>query len=160
MIRLAKLTDYGLLLMTVMARDHARSVHTARDLAAHSRLPLPTVSKLLKKLLQSGLLVSHRGIKGGYGLAKAPRDISLAEIITALEGPIAFTECSTDISGLCDLERNCPIKSNQRIISQVLRGALDKVALSDLIQPLQLTAIKDSQGKLVPAIGYTSGRVQ
>lgn len=160
MIRLAKLTDYGLVLMTIIARGGAAPVHTARDLAAQSHLPLPTVSKLLKQLLQSGLLVSHRGIKGGYGLAKEPAEVTLAEIITAIEGPIALTECSTDVVGLCDLERSCPIKRNQRVVSQVIRGALEKVTLSDLVQPLQLTAIKGAQGKLVTTIGFSSGRVQ
>ncbi len=160
MIRLAKLTDYGLVLMTVMARDAKRPVHTARDLAADSHLPLPTVSKVLKLLLQRGLLVSHRGTNGGYGLARDVSEISLADIITAIEGPIALTECSMDVSGMCDLERSCPIKSNQRVINQVVRGAFQKVMLSDLVHPLQLTAVKDSQGKLVPTISYSSGRVQ
>ena len=159
MIRFAKLTDYGLVLMTVMARDPVANVHTARDLAAASHLPLPTVSKVLKQLLQSGLLVSHRGIKGGYGLAKAPAGISVAEVVTALEGPIALTECSTDVTGMCDLERSCPTKANQRIISQVMRGALQKVALSDLAQPMQLT-IRDTHGNLVPTLVNISGRVQ
>ncbi len=160
MIRFAKLTDYGLVLMTVMARDSVAAVHTARDLASESRLPLPTVSKVLKQLLQSGLLTSHRGIKGGYGLAKEPAEISVAEIVTAIEGPIALTECSTDITGICDLECSCPIKANQRLISQVMRGALQKVSLSDLARPMQLTAIRDIHGKLVPTIVQTSGRVQ
>ncbi len=160
MIRLGKLTDYGLVLMTYIARDHDRSLHTARDLSVESRLPLPTVSKLLKELLQGGLLVSHRGIKGGYSLARKPREISVAEIIAVLEGPIALTECSTDISGLCDFEPCCPIKDNQRIISQAVRGALDKVMLSDLTHPLQLTSIKDARGRLVPTIGFVSGRMQ
>lgn len=159
MIRLAKLTDYGLVLMTMMARKSGASVHTARDLAALTRLPLPTVSKLLKQLLQSGFLVSHRGINGGYSLAKDPGEISLAEIIAAIEGPIALTECSTDVTGLCDFERSCPIKTNQRVISEVVRGALQKVTLSDLAQPAQLTAIRGIDGKLVAA-GRTSGRVQ
>jgi len=159
-IRFSKLTDYGLVLMTVMARDHRSAVHTARDLASASRLPLPTVSKLLKQLSHSGLLSSHRGIKGGYGLAKEPADISVAEIVTAIEGPIALTECSTDVTGICDLECSCPIKANQRIISQVMRGALEKVALSDLAQPMQLTAIRDVHGRLVPTIVHSSGRVQ
>ena len=75
MIRLSKLTDYGLVLMTHMAQNTDRSLHTARDLAVESRLPLPTVSRLLKELLQSGLLVSQRGIKGGYSLARNPREI-------------------------------------------------------------------------------------
>jgi len=160
MIRLGKLTDYGLVLMTYIARNHDRSLHTARDLAVESRLPLPTVSKLLKELLQGGLLVSHRGIKGGYCLARKPREISVAEIIAVLEGPIALTECSTDISGLCDLEPCCPIKHNQRIISLVVRGAMEKVMLSDLSQPLHLTTIRNARGNLVPTIGFVSGRMQ
>jgi len=160
MIRLGKLTDYGLVLMTHMAQNSDRSLHTARALAVESRLPLPTVSRLLKELLQSGLLVSYRGIKGGYSLARKPREISVAEIIAALEGAIALTECSTDISGLCDLEPCCPIKNNQRIISQAVRGALENLMLSDLSQPLQLTAIRNAQGNLVPTIGLVSGRTQ
>jgi len=160
MIRLGKLTDYGLVLMTYMARNHDRSLHTARDLAVESRLALPTVSKLLKELVQGGLLVSHRGIKGGYNLARAPREISVADIIATLEGPIALTECSTDVSGLCDLEPCCPLKNNQRIISQAVRGALDGVMLSDLIQPLQLTMIRGARGNLVPTIDFVSGRTQ
>ena len=160
MIRLGKLTDYGLVLMTYMARNHDRSLHTARDLAVEARLALPTVSKLLKELVQGGLLVSHRGIKGGYSLPRAPREISVAEIIAVLEGPIALTECSTDVSGLCDLEPCCPIKDNQRIISQAVRGALGSVMLSDLIQPLQLTMIRGARGNLVPTIDFVSGRMQ
>jgi FeS assembly SUF system regulator len=160
MIRLAKLTDYGLLLMTTMARKGKTSVHNARDLALLTQLPLPTATKLLKQLLQSGLLMSHRGINGGYSLAKEPADVSLAEVIAAMEGPIALTECSTDVTGLCDLERSCPIKTNQRVISEIVRGALQKVMLADLAQPVQLTAIRGVDGKLVPTAGHSSGSVQ
>ena len=160
MIRLGKLTDYGLVLMTYMARNHERPLHTARDLALESRLALPTVSKLLKELLQGGLLVSHRGIRGGYSLARAPREISVAEIISVLEGPIALTECCTDVVGQCDLEPCCPIMGNQRIISQAVSGALDRVMLSDLTQPLHLTTIRNAHGSLMPAIGFLSGRTQ
>jgi DNA-binding IscR family transcriptional regulator len=84
----------------------------------------------------------------------------VAEIVTVLEGPIALTECSSDVSGSCELERRCPMKSNQRVISQAVRGALECVTLADLIQPLQLTVIKDARGNLVPTIGVVSGRVQ
>lgn len=159
MIRLSKLTDYGLVLMSYVARSGG-GLHTARGLAAESGLPLPTVSKVLKTLLQSGVLVSHRGINGGYSLARGAQEISVAEIIAALEGPIALTECSTDISGLCDFEHGCPIKTNQRIINQVVRGALEKLTLADLIHPLQLIAIKDASGKLVPSISLISGSTQ
>ncbi|MGH9326957.1 MAG: RrF2 family transcriptional regulator, partial [Terriglobia bacterium] len=104
-------------------------------------------------------LVSHRGTNGGYSLAKEPADISVAEIVTAIEGPIALTECSSDISGLCGFEPSCPTKANQRIISQVVRGALQKVTLSNLVQPSQLTAIQDVHGNLVTVID-NSGRLQ
>lgn len=160
MVRLSKLTDYGLVLMSCFARSQPRLLRTARDLAMESRLPLPTVSKVLKELLQSGLLVSHRGIQGGYRLAKEPREISLADIIAALEGPVALTECSTEISGLCDLEACCAIKQNQQVISQAVRGVLEKLTLFDLIHPLQLTAVKDMLGNLIPAVGLVSGRTQ
>lgn len=159
MVRLSKLTDYGMVLMSCLARSDSRALRTARDLARESRLPAPTVTKLLKELVQSGLLVSHRGIKGGYSLAREPQRISLAEILTALEGPLALTECSTDTSGLCDLEPCCAIKANQKIISQAVRSVLERLTLSDLIHPLKLTAIEDARGNLVPAISL-AGRIQ
>lgn len=149
MIRLGKLTDYGLLLMSQIARSPRTELHTARDLAVKSGLPLPTVSKLLKSLLQSRLLVSHRGIRGGYSLVREPRLISIAEIVSALEGPLALTECSTNVAGLCDLEPSCPIRDNQRIINQVIRGALQKVMLSDLTRPMHLAAMQGSRSNLV-----------
>jgi FeS assembly SUF system regulator len=158
MVRLGKLTDYGLVLMTYMARGSGMPLRTARDLAVESRLPLSTVSKLLKQLLQSGLLTSHRGTKGGYILARDPQEISVVEIIAALEGPMALTECSTDVTGLCNLEPCCPIKTNQQIINQAVRGVLDKITLSDLVQPMHLTNIKDARGRVVPTIA--SGRIQ
>jgi FeS assembly SUF system regulator len=160
MIRVGKLTDYGLVVMSQIARRPQSELHTARDLAEKCGLPLPTVSKVLKTLLQSGLLASHRGIKGGYSLARGAELISLAEVISALEGPLALTECSTDITGLCDLEPSCPIKDNQRIINHVIRGALEKVMLSDLIRPMQLSAMHSVGGNLVTTINPASGRMQ
>jgi FeS assembly SUF system regulator len=159
MIRLGKLTDYGLVLMSHMAGSPAE-LHTVRDLAVRCRLPLPTVSKLLKILLRNGLLASHRGTKGGYSLAREPQLISLAEVISALEGPLALTQCSSEVVGLCDLEASCHIKDNQRLINQVVRGALENVMLTDLIRPMQLTTIRNNRGNLVPAISGVSGRMQ
>lgn len=134
--------------------------HTARDLALACHLPLPTVSKLLKILLQSGLLASHRGMKGGYELAQEPHSVSIAEVISALEGPLALTECSMEVAGRCDLESLCRIKDNQRIINQVVRGALENVMLSDFIQPMRLTSIRDKRGNTVPTTTGVSGRMQ
>ena len=158
MVRLGKLTDYGLVLMTCMARGQGSQIRTARELARESKLPLSTVSKLLKELLQSGLLTSHRGIKGGYLLARDPHEISVVEMIAAIEGPMALTECSSEVTGLCNLEPCCPIKTNQQIINQAVRGVLEKIALSDLLQPMRLTSIRDARGRLVSTI--SSGGIQ
>ena len=160
MIRLGKLTDYGLLLMCQMARSPLAKWHTARELAEQCHLSMPTVGKLLRGLLQSGLLTSHRGIKGGYVLARSPEMIPLSEIVAALEGPFALTQCSLDVAELCDLESSCPIRENQRVISQVIRGALERIMLSDLTHPLRLTAIRDGKGNLVPIVSAESGRTQ
>ena len=91
-------------------------------------------------------------------MAKDSGDISVVDIIAAIEGPVALTECSTDVTGLCDLELCCPIKSNQRVINQAVRGVLEKITLADLIRPMYLTNIKDARGRIVPTI--TSGRIQ
>ncbi len=137
MIRLSKLTDYGILLMTLVARDSAHRSRAARDLADEANLPLPTVSKILKILLASELLVSHRGAKGGYSLARPAQETTVADIIAAMEGPIGLTECSS-LTGSCELTSFCPMRSNWAVISGALRVALEKVKLADLVAPLQL----------------------
>ena len=135
MIRIAKLTDYGFVLLTHFARESADRVLNARDLAAEAKLPLPTVSKLLKLLSRAGLLVSHRGVAGGYSLARPPAEVSVAQIIAALEGPIAVTECSSDEHGLCTLESFCPTQSNWRKINTAVRRALEELTLADMVAP-------------------------
>jgi len=160
MIRLGKLTDYGILLMCHIARSPHAKWHTARELAEECRLPVPTVGKLLRTLLRSGLLTSHRGIKGGYVLVRSPELIPLSEIISAFEGAFALTECSSEVADVCNLESSCPVRDNQRIISRTIRSALERVTLSDLTRPLQLTAIRDDKGNLVPILGTAVGRTQ
>jgi FeS assembly SUF system regulator len=160
MVRFDRLTDYGLVLLACMARSCDLGIRTARDLAAESGLPQPTVSRLLQDLLKGGLLVSHRGIRGGYTLAKAPQDISVASAITALEGPIALTLCSTGVAGQCDLEPRCALKSNQRVINDAVRAVLEQVTLADLMQPLKLMTIQDARGRSVPTIRVASGSIQ
>jgi FeS assembly SUF system regulator len=158
-IRMAKLTDYGLVVMTHMAHSQDALQHRARELAVETRLPLPTVSKLLKQLMLGGLLVSQRGVNGGYSLARKPQDISVAEIIAALEGPIALTECSTEVSGLCDLEPCCAIKKNQQIINQAVRSVLENVMLSDLAGPLHFVT-QGARRNLVSVTGVIARRMQ
>jgi FeS assembly SUF system regulator len=131
MFRLNKLTDYGIVLMAHVARSDEGTPHTARSLAKETRIPLPTVGKLLRELHDAKLLFSHRGVKGGYNLAREAGAISVSDIVLALEGPIGFTECSVE-PGLCGMERRCAIKSNSQIIGDALRDALGHVTLSDL----------------------------
>lgn len=160
MVRFEKLTDYGLVLLACIARTPDAGLRTARDLAAESGLPQPTVSRLLQDLLKGGLLVSQRGIHGGYQLARTPREISIASVIVALEGPIHLTACSADEEGACDFEAHCAIRSNQRVINSAVRGVLEKLSLADLMRPLQLMTIQDAGGKFISTIGPALGSIQ
>jgi FeS assembly SUF system regulator len=135
MIRITKQTDYGIVLLTHLAADPERQ-YNAPELAAEARLPLPMVSKILKLLAREGLLVSHRGVKGGYGLARQPEAISMAEIIASLEGPIALTECIS-VEGDCSHEALCPVRSNWRRINQAVRTALAGISLAEMAHPQQ-----------------------
>lgn len=134
MLRLSKITDYGTIVMTHLARAPGR-VQSAADIAHGTHVALPTVSKVLKLLTQEGLVLSYRGSQGGYSLARPPETISVAEIIAALEGPIAFTECSVD-TGLCDQEASCAIRSNWQKINGVIRTALQGVTLAQMLEPV------------------------
>jgi FeS assembly SUF system regulator len=135
MFRVSRLTDYGVVLMSAMAAQPDR-LYTATDLAADARLPLPTVSKLLRLLARRGLLVSHRGVKGGYSLARSPEQISLASVIGALEGPISLTICTGDSPGECSHEPLCPVRSRWQRINLAIRRALGGISLSDMVGPL------------------------
>ena len=135
MIRITKQTDYGIVLLTHLA-VHPERQYNAPDLAAEAHLPLPMVSKILKLLAREGLLASHRGVKGGYSLARQPEAISMAEIIAALEGPIAITECIS-VEGDCSHEPLCPVRSNWRRINQAVRTALAGITLAEMAHPKQ-----------------------
>lgn len=131
MIRMSRLTDYGIVLMSYMA-VHRERLHNAAELAAGAQLPLPTVSKLLRVLAREALLVSQRGVKGGYTLAHAPEAISIAGIIRALEGPIALTVCTTAPSGECEYEPQCPVRTPWQRINRAVRDALEQITLADM----------------------------
>ena len=130
MLRMSKLTDYGTMVLSQLAAG-GDSPSSAVVVAGQTRLALPTVSKLLKALTRSGLVVSTRGSQGGYALARPPEDISAAEIIDALEGPVAITECSAN-DGACDLEAYCRVGNAWQRINLSIREALQQVTLADL----------------------------
>jgi FeS assembly SUF system regulator len=133
MIRITKQTDYGIVLLTHLAA-HPERTFSAPELAAETGLPLPMVSKTLKLLAREGLLASHRGVRGGYGLAQAATEITMTRVISALEGPIAITEC-IDMSGECSHERICPTRNNWQRINRALKEALDRISLAEMAPP-------------------------
>lgn len=131
MFRLSKLADYGIVVMTGLVRRPDQQF-SATEIAAESLVPQPTVSKILKILTRAGILVSHRGAKGGYGLARPGDAITVAEVITAIEGPIALTACIDDGAGVCDIEKLCPARANWQRINDAIRGALDGITMADM----------------------------
>ena len=145
MLKLAKLTDYGIVLMGYMAKGGGES-RAARELATISGLPLPTVSKVLKSLSRGGLLVSHRGKKGGYTLAMDPKDISIAEMIRVMEGPVQLTECSSTLEPtLCEMEAHCPVRTNWQAINDVVFEALTSFSLAQMLEKSSCTGHHTTQ---------------
>lgn len=138
---MSKLTDYGTLVLSQLAANGA-APSSAGAVASTTRIALPTVSKLLKALTRSGLVVSTRGVHGGYALARAPEEITAAEIIDALEGPVAITECSAD-GGACDLEAWCRVGVAWQRINLSIREALEHVTLADLQRKRQPMPVPD-----------------
>jgi len=133
MLRLSKLTDYATVILSFMARDKEHA-HTATEIAETTGIALPTVSKILKLLVKAKVLMSTRGAKGGYALARNPEKITVATVISALEGPIALTECSISHQG-CEQALGCDIRGNWSLINQTIHNALESVTLADLIKP-------------------------
>jgi len=131
-LRLSKLTDYGTVLLAHLAANR-ESVCSAADVATATGVAVPTVSKLLKLLGRNGLVTSTRGANGGYRLAHDPSDISAADIIDALEGPVSITECSASDSQ-CEHEGVCSVGGAWQRVNVAIRRALDDVSLNDLLR--------------------------
>jgi FeS assembly SUF system regulator len=149
MLRMSKLTDYGTMVLAQLAASDLGWT-TAGQVADATHLGQPTVSKLLKALVHAGLVTSSRGVQGGYALARPADTISAAEILDALEGPVAITECSS-ASGLCDLESYCRVGMAWQQINQSIRKALQEVSLADLQRrkdPLPPPNLKRGLGKV------------
>ncbi|AXI83895.1 SUF system Fe-S cluster assembly regulator [Xylella taiwanensis] len=134
MLRVTKLTDYASVVLTVLAA-HPGAVLSANELAEHAGLEPPTVSKILKPLSQAGLVEGLRGAYGGYRLARSAGDITLIEIVEAIEGPLAITECSQDHSQ-CSIAHQCGIRSNWQLINNVIANALRSITLAQMLVPL------------------------
>ncbi len=132
MLRLSKLTDYGIVVSACLARS-AMELLSASEVAARTGIAAPTVSKLLKGLGRSGLVVSERGAKGGYRLSRAAEDISIADVVDALEGPVALTECIS-AAGHCEQESHCDARANFELINAAILDALERVSVAQMVE--------------------------
>ena len=133
-MRLTHLADYAVVLMTAAARYPAGARLSATELAGDTGVPLPTAQKLMGQLAASGLLSSMRGASGGFALARPAGEISLADIVEAVEGPIALTMCSDSNNHECVLDAHCRVKPHIGIVGNAVRGALGAVSLTELAQ--------------------------
>jgi FeS assembly SUF system regulator len=132
-MRLSHLADYAVVLMTAAARYPAGARLSATELARDTGVPLPTAQKLMGQLAACGLLSSVRGAGGGFALARSATEISLADIVEAVEGPIAMTVCSEGRTD-CALDAHCRVKPHMGVVGNAVRGALGAVSLTELAQ--------------------------
>ena len=135
MIKLSKLADYGIVIMMHLARPGSLQA-SAHEIASATRIPQPMASKVLKALAKDGLLRSQRGVKGGYELARPPSEVTIAQIIESLDGPIAVTECIDGGAHDCAIGGSCPVRTNWERINAAIRDALDEVTLAEMVQAI------------------------
>lgn len=132
MVRLSNLADYAVVVMC-HAAQYSDTRLSASTVAAATNIPLPTVAKLMGMLSRSGLLISHRGIGGGFSLACPAQDISVAQIVETVDGPIALTQCTEHTVSPCSLESLCVVRPQWQVINRTVRDALAAVSLADLM---------------------------
>ena len=131
MFRLNRLTDYAVVVMSQMSL-RGEELRSAQQISDDTAVPLPTVSKLLNLLGRAGLVTAQRGAAGGYTLSRSPEQISVAQIIQALEGPIALTACVDGAAESCDVESLCPMRGNWNKVNAAIQDALTSVSLADM----------------------------
>lgn len=136
MLKISKQADYALILLSVLARRPFGASLSARELAESSRVAAPMVAKVLKGLGRAGLLASQRGANGGYALARPAIDITVLEVLEAVEGPVALTECATSEGQRAGCEVGCPTKSPWQRINEAIREALSRVSLAEMTCPI------------------------
>ncbi len=156
MLRIGKLTDYALVLLAHLARSQHVCMHPASDLAESTGIPVPTVAKVLKVLAREGLVVSHRGSRGGYALARDPAAISVVDVVEALEGPVAITDCS-HVTGVCLDQGRCDLSSHWPRINAAVREALVGVTLLELARTVRAVVPTASASRGLPRVSLAQG---
>jgi FeS assembly SUF system regulator len=134
-MRLTHLADYAVVMMTAAARREPCARLSATDLSQETGVPLPTAQKLMQRLAAHGLLTGQRGAGGGYALARPIHEISLADIVEAVEGPIVLTMCADGINHECALDQHCKVKPHMSIVGDAIRSSLKAVSLAQLSAP-------------------------
>ena len=156
MLRISKLTDYAVMLATSLPSEGA--TRSVRDLATESQLPVATVSKVLKLLAKAGVVTSQRGPSGGYRLTRAAEAIPVVDVIIAIEGPIAVTECSDDaVASGCEYETRCGTRANWKRINDAVLQALSEIPLSEMVAT-NMHALGAHQSPLVPLLSSAPTR--
>ena len=135
MLRLSKLTDYAVVVLTRLDNAAEGGVLTAPVLAGATGLAETTVSKVLKILAHAGLVEGRRGALGGYRLTRPLVDIPLIEVITTMDGPIALTACVDNSFGVCESESACPVRGRWDPVNEAIRRALTGISIADLAGP-------------------------
>jgi FeS assembly SUF system regulator len=133
MLRLSKLTDYAVVVLTRL--EEGEGVQAAPDLAAATGIAEPTVAKVLKILAHAGLVEGLRGARGGYRLTRPIAEMPLTEVITAIDGPIALTACVDSAVGHCEAEDLCPVRGRWDPVNRAIRDALSGITIADLAAP-------------------------
>lgn len=145
MLKISRLADYATLIMSCFAKQ-PRARYSAAILAQKTQIALPTVSKILKLLSEAGLLISKRGVNGGYELATKPERISVAAIVTAIDGEFALTECS-QATYSCQQNHTCELSGNWQFINQVISDLLESISLVDMTHSVESIPIHFYQNK-------------
>ena len=130
MFKINKLTDYATVVLVDMARS--QQVRPTQAISESTGIPLPTVAKLMKSLVKAGLILSHRGARGGYSLVHPANEVSVADVIEAVEGPIALTACVESSSEHCCYETQCPVSGKWNRVNNAVTDALRDVSLADM----------------------------
>lgn len=147
MIRITKQTDYALVLLGQFISPEAEVPYSAKRLSEETHLPEPIVGKILKILNNQGILNSVRGASGGYVLACNPDELSIADVVEAVEGPILLTDCSCP-EGICEYQTRCPMKENFRHINHALREAFRSISLRMMTTPMKPNDLKSFEETL------------
>lgn len=134
MFRLSKLTDYAVVVLVRLAA--AEGVQTSPGVSLATGVPEPTVGKVLKALAVSGLVASQRGARGGYRLMRPLSAIAVADVIVAIDGPIAMTACVEGSGSACEASCSCPVRGRWDAVNDAVRDALSAITLADMAPPV------------------------